>query len=123
MSDKVCAVIDFQGFMIGSTFIPRELAIVNEYFAVSFLIDHGVEYTSLSNKTREKIKYQTANIHGLSFNIKDEPSISASDIDAILLFIHERLSSRDRPVFACKSYQTTQLLENTAIPYIDLDEV
>jgi hypothetical protein len=113
---KICAIIDAQGFW-EKRFVPREIAVVADYFKTCFEVD-----TKLNKNSKTNL-FTTKNVHGLTLR----PPISRlcipiTDVKFFLWKLHDKLASTEKPFFGCKNNQFLNLLIEFEIPVIDLNE-
>ena len=124
--DKICAVVDIQGFQLMEKFIPREIALVSENFSQCFEINPELNFRDLNEKDRQTVIHTTKFLNGLHilpFNDKNFCYLpKESDIGDILKFLYNVVASDDKPLFGVKSEQTLQYLKNFNIPYLDLND-
>ncbi len=74
--DKICMIIDVQGFIINREFIPRELgyATTNGKYSGVYYFDIGIQYDNLQEHDKIKSIRDGKKTHGLSFNPKEAES-------------------------------------------------
>ena len=65
--DKICAIVDTQGFQLKDRFIPREVAVVSDYISQCQELDPCIEWNTLTKDEQETIIYSTQFKHGLFY--------------------------------------------------------
>lgn len=123
----ICAVIDVQGFYIDRKFYPRELAIVNDKLRLCFEIDcefppnMNMEYNVL-----KKFTFQQIHLHGIPMkkvlNDKTSRCFKNKDLKNLVQELYNRVKTEDKFIFATKNQQTSDLLWEYEIPYLDLEK-
>ena len=124
--DKICAVIDIQGFQLSDKFVPREVAMVSENFSQCFEINPELNFKDLNEKDRQTVIHTTKFLNGLHilpFNDRNFCYLpKESDIGDILKFLYNVVATDEKPFIAVKNQQTLQYLINFNIPHIDLND-
>ena len=122
MENKICAVIDAQGFQIGQTFFPRELAIIGKNVKLCYeIVSESVKF-----QNRGKLEFQTNAIHGIPINqVLNQNSkcfIKEENLDNFLKFIVSLLTTEKRKYVAVKNQQLCQILTRCSIDFINLEK-
>ena len=124
--DKICAVVDIQGFQFKSEFVPRELAIVAQDFSLCVEVDAGREFNDLSQNEKQVAIYTTKNLNGLHlypFNDKNFAYVLPSNkICQYVEKLYQLIGSEQQPFIAVKSKQTMDILKSTNVALIDLND-
>ena len=122
---NICAVMDIQGFSIGKSFYPREVAIVSEDLKVCFEIDSQIP-KDLKIKSFRSFSFQKHQIHGIPVEnvIKERSSqiINLKDLQNFLLEIYCRIRTEEKTLIAIKNQQLAKILNEYNIPYFDLEK-
>lgn len=124
--DKICAVIDIQGFQLPDRFIPKEVAFVSENYSQCFEINPGISFKDLSDKDKQIVIHTTRyknGLHILPFNDRNFCYLpKEEDLGNILLTLYNFVASEEKPLVAVKNQQTLKYLSDSGIPFIDLNE-
>jgi hypothetical protein len=124
--DKICAIVDTQGFQLKDRFIPREVAVVSDYISQCQELDPCIEWNTLTKDEQETIIYSTQFKHGLfyrPFNPDNYCFIYKSkDIGDVLQIWYDMIATDERPLFGYKNPQLGKILSDINIPCIDLDK-
>ena len=124
--DKICAVIDIQGFQLSEKFVPREVAMVSENFSQCFEINPELNFRDLNEKDRQTVIHTTKFLNGLHilpFNDRNFCYLpKESDVGEILKFLYNVVASDDKPFVAVKNKPTLQYLIDLDIPFLDLND-
>ena len=127
--DKICAVIDAQGYHIDGVFYPKELSVVSHKLLLNVLCDIHLEKSKLSGKDKTTAEWVN-NYTGLPLESKDDyykslgvkselPPISGMDT---VLAMYHWVKSDDKPYVAIKNSQLIPILKMWDIPFIQLPE-
>jgi len=124
--DKICAIIDCQGFQFKDKFIAREVAVVSDYISQCQELDPCIEWEKLSKVDQQIIIYSTQFKHGLfyrPFNPNDYCFLyKSSDIGSVLQIWYDMIATDEKPLFGYKGYQIGKILSDNNIPCIDLEK-
>src|SRR5882757_1424056 len=122
---KICAIVDAQGFQFNDKFIPREVAVVSDYISQCQELNCKIKWNELTEQEQAIIIYSKNYVHGLHylpFNHKYFCYIyDYKDIGKLLTMWYEMIATEERPYFAYKNYQLGKILNEINIPAIDLD--
>lgn len=124
--EQICGVIDVQGFQFKSGFVPREMAIVADDFSICVEIDSARDFNELSHADKQTAIYTTKNLNGLHlypFNDKNYAYvIPCNMLINYIEKIYALISSTEQPYIAVKSNQTLEILKQTNIDYVNLND-
>ena len=123
--DKVCAVVDAQGYYIRGRFYAREAAFVSDTIGHCQEFNPNIRWSSLTKKEEGSIYKVRSKIHALSLNVfKNKQSIipPAEHMINYLKTFHKMLATEEKPYVAVKNKWLKDELEKAEIPYIDLDD-
>lgn len=118
----VCAVVDAQGFSLGTEFYVRELAIKGAHVDCRLDIHCDLPRRKLSRRDYKTLKYQTDFVHGLNSKGGD-PTLKSRNVGVILRAWHALVATREQPFFACKNHYIAKILDTYKIPYVNLESV
>ena len=120
--DKVCAVIDAQGFNHNGIFVPREIAIVANNFHMCFLVDAKLVYNEMSDKDKKTNEYIERQFIGLPLNSSSNCVIK-NTIEYILEVKHQyrQLKSTEDDVIGVKNSQFQRILTEFGIPCTNIE--
>ena len=123
--DKICAVIDCQGFQFKDRFVPREIAIVSEFISQCQELNPQMNWRELSDDDQAVVLHSTKFKHGLHycpFNPVDHSFVYASsDVDKLITQWYELIATEEKPYLAFKNTQMGNILKVLGIPNFDLD--
>ena len=123
--DKICAIIDCQGFQLKNGFFPREIAIASDIITQCQEINACIEWDELSDESKQTIFYTTKFLNGLHhypFNNKNFcflPKIN--QIENIINTWYNMVSTDEKQYFGVKNIQMANILTMFNIPFIDLN--
>lgn len=120
--ERICAVVDAQGFTLDNRFHFRELAIRNQDFRCCVEFNPEIFLHRLSRDKRRHLIYQINNIHGLPINPHDTGCFRSSQALTVLQSWHAISASPEKPYFGVKNPQLAGVLEQGNIPYICLNK-
>ena len=124
--DKVCAVIDCQGFLFSDRFIAREVAITSEYFSQCMELNPEIDWKDLIDDEINIVNYTTNMINGLHlmpFNQKDYAFIpSSDDLEKGISVWYDQARTDDKYLVAFKNANLQPILEKLEIPKLNLDD-
>ena len=122
MENEICAVFDVQGFQMGNTFYPRELAVIGKRMKLCYEIVSN----SVASQNRGKLEFQTNAIHGIPINqvlhSDSKCVIIEEDFESFLKFIASTIVTDSRKYIAVKNQQLCKILKKCSIEYIDLEK-
>src|SRR5882757_7975295 len=122
--DKVCCVMDAQGFVKDKKFYPREVAILSHTLKQTVLCDTSLLKSQMNLKDRKTNNFLANNILGMSMGTYDL-DIKANitdDAEQMILILYEKVHTDARPVVAIKNEKLCEILDDWGIPYIDLSK-
>ena len=123
--DKICAIIDCQGFQFKDRFVPREIAIVSDVISQCQELNPQINWRELSDDDQAVVLHSTKFKHGLHFcpfnPVEHCFLYASSDVDKIITQWYELIASDDKPFFGYKNLQMGNLLKELGIPNFDLD--
>lgn len=124
--DKICAVIDTQGFAFKDRFIAREIAIVSEYLTLCQELNPQIYWKNLIEEDQAIVLYSTQRIHGLHFcpfNPREHAFLPNSNkINELIEIWYNLVKSPEKPVVAFKNTHLRNIFIELEIPFIDLDD-
>jgi hypothetical protein len=124
--DKVCAVVDIQGFDFGDRFIARELAICSDQLTQCQELNPKLNLKSLTEKDQQTVRHCTKFTHGLNFcpfnPIERAFLPHSNDVGYLLQSYYNMISKPDKPYFAYKNRRLGEILKANNIPCFDLDD-
>ena len=113
--DKVCAIIDAQGFHANGRFFPREIAIITKNFKMCVEMDTKLDYINLSSSDCRTNMFIEKHLLGMTLR-----SDSTLNCDNIITKIYQLIADNDKYLFGVKNYQLERILKRLEIPYINL---
>lgn len=115
---KVCAVIDAQGYSLGGVFYPRMFAINNgkKLIPHEFRPVWSGEEISPFSKT---INYQFNYVHGYAKRCSDH-AIPSEHFVSVIQVLYEQVKDYQHPYLAVANDHLKRIMERTSIPFIDL---
>ena len=124
--EKICAILDCQGFNLSSGFIPREIAIVSDYISQCMELNTEINWKNLNIEDKKTVLFSTQEIHGLHFNPfnpSDNCFLYTSDqIGNIITTWYSMVASESKNLFAFKNVQLGEILKKLNIPSLNLDD-
>lgn len=126
--ERVCAVIDIQGFELESGFVPREVAICSDsLFTLCQELNPKIYFRNLSDKDQKTVIYCSKFIHGLKilpFHPVEHAYLPlSSDIGPLLKLYYDIVKTPERTLFAFKNRRVGEILKDMEIPGLDLDDL
>ena len=124
--DKLCAIIDAQGFIVNGKFYIRELAFtkMNSSTVHCWNVEIPINFEKLINKDKITNDYIRRNISGLPFNISSDVSnyIKYEKLNAFIGYLYNKSCSLDCKYFGIKNPQLAEMFIGLDIPFISLDD-
>ena len=124
--DKLCAIIDAQGFIIDGKFYVRELSF-NEYNSPNVLtweFELPYCFDELSPKDKITNHYIESNITGLPYQLPiGSKHMSYDKLKPFIGYLYEKSKSPSRKFFGIKNQQITDLLVELNISFISLENI
>jgi hypothetical protein len=140
--ERVCAVVDLQGFSFKAPrevngidydyfpskngeklfYIPRELAIVSPSMKLHFTYG-GQLFNSIHGlqDVQMQLKFQTVYIHGLPYAPLYPYDREENNLISDLQVVHKLLAKNSKPFFAIKNQYLKLYLEKANIPFVNLE--
>ena len=120
--DKICCVMDAQGFVKNKRFYPREISILSHTLKQTVLCDTSLIKSEMNLKDRKTNDFLANNILGMSMGTYDLDIKHRMTDDAaqMILILYEKVHTEARPVVAIKNDQLKEILDDWGIPYIDI---
>lgn len=125
--EKICLVIDFDGFHIRDKFHVREFGFTSvpdcEYGSIKFNLKHLVD--KMNNKDWKTVNYVKYNISGLTLKPRHmEHCLEEEDLEKRLLQLYDNYKTAERDVIAYKGGNVEEyILKKLNIPYLDLQNL
>jgi len=119
--DRVCAIVDAQGFSVGHSFYVRELTVKGVESCITLEFDPRINEEELTERAQRTIRYQTEYVHGLSLRPWAKVR-SSRDIVKVLKGLYKVFKYGDERYFACKNQKLAVILRKAQIPFVDLKE-
>jgi hypothetical protein len=119
--DKICAVVDAQGFYVKGQFYVRECAIVCDIIEICDEFDPEIVLSDLNDDEIKNVEYCTRYLHGLPLIPTILSIPKSSTIDEYLKSLHKLLAKEDKFYFGVKNNQFKEILAKSGIPYLDLN--
>src|SRR6266487_5655130 len=110
---RICAIIDAQGFIQNKRFIVREFAIKTDEIELCLHVNNRMSLKRLSNSDLKTNLYAQQHLHGLSF--LPEKGVSWGCIKELLQYYFN-----GKP-YGVKNNQLGNLLREINIPFISLE--
>ena len=124
--DKICAIIDAQGFIINGKFHIRELAF-NEFDSPNVLnweFDIPYNFEELNTKDKITNDYIMRNITGLPFQPqRDSKYMTFDKLRPFIGYLYQKTQTTQRKFFGIKSQQIAEVLFDLDIPFILLGDI
>lgn len=124
--DKICAVIDVQGFQFKDRFVPREIAIISDNISQCQELNTQMNWKDLSEEDQAVVLHSTKFKHGLHycpFNPVQHCFLYPSnEIGNIIIQWYSMVAIEEKPYLAFKNQQMGNILKKLEIPCIDLDD-
>ena len=102
--DKVCMILDFEGFFVDKTFRVRELGYYTwqgEYGRHAFYMKPS--WCNLSLRDRKTVSYVKYNVHGLTYQPRrEEKAHEYYRVEEVVRDLYEETKTGDRPVVTFK---------------------
>lgn len=121
---EVCAVFDMQGFYANKIFYPREFAIANDEIKICLEIDSEIP-DDIKISSFRHFSFQQHQLHGIPVKkVLDTETLRVlkiSQLKEIIFEIYCRIRTDDKPLVAIKNHQMSSILEESCIPYINLE--
>ena len=125
--DKVCAVVDAQGFILRGEFYAREAAVASEGWTNCQEFNPGFKWTDLNRKEIGTVKFCMRKIHGLYLhpypNNKYSPVPNSNQVGNYFKSYYNLIATKEKPLFAVKNERVKNILAHNEIPFLDLNEV
>lgn len=123
--DKICMIIDVQGFIINSEFRPRELAYatMNGKESGVYYFDTGLKQENLEKLDKASVTSATEDMHGLSFYPKEGESPNKADTFMdILISLYEKYKEPSKYIigFSRLCHYTELFIMLLPLPVINL---
>jgi len=122
--NKICAIIDAQGFVKDGEFIPRELSLISHNFKQTLLCETNLKFVDMNIKDRITNLYIANNMLGLSLRSTNQNLYFNGTRDPIQLIylMYENVRNDVKPYVGIKNPQLIELLKIWDIPYVNLSE-
>jgi hypothetical protein len=115
--DKVCCVIDAQGFTLNGSFYPREITIISKTSKQTFLCDVRKVFLTSNDKDKKTNEFIYNNILGIN------SSKDCGESGFIKLYqLYREFIYKNKNIVAIKNVQLKELLKKLNIPYIELED-
>lgn len=124
ITNKICAVIDAQGFVMDGHFFPREISVISNTMKQNVLCDTGLKRSLMNLRDRITNNYISNNILGMSFgsyNLEMKHKMS-DDGFQVVRNIYEMVKTDKRDYVALRNDQLREILDLWKIPYIKLED-
>ena len=120
--DRIHAIIDAQGFMIGGEFYIRELVIRPRHGMHYYCCDvnNPIDYRVLNDYDKKTVDYCTHHVHGLPYECSSH-SLRHDEVKHFIQAVLKKDSAWITDCYGVKNKQLSQLLKKWKIPFIDLD--
>ena len=121
--DKICAVVDAQGFYIRNQFLAREVAFVSDTLSHCQEFNPNIKWGELNLKESKTVRVTRARVHGFSLNAYRNKLNIVPESSLMIHYIqqfHKLLASEEKPYFGVKNIKLKEVLENAGIPVCDL---
>ncbi|XP_042913686.1 uncharacterized protein [Parasteatoda tepidariorum] len=121
--DRICCIVDFEGFWVNSTFLAREIGWINISTGMSGTVRFDLRGYQRSLPDLMNCDYITENISGLTFEpMLGEPTISPHLLDGKIREIYSNCRTPYKHVIAYKGgHVEKDVLERLGIPCINLE--
>ena len=124
--DKICAIVDLQGFQFKDRFVAREVAIVSDTISQCQELNPQMNWRELPEDDRAVVLYTTRfknGLHFCPFNPNEHCFLYKSDeIGTILNIWYSMVSTLEKPFFGYKNQQMGIILKELELPSVNLDD-
>ena len=122
--NKVCAIIDAQGFVMDGKFFPRVISVISNSFKQTVLCDSGLRRSFLTVQDRITNNYISNNIIGLSMGNHDLGMKHKMSDDGyqVIYNIYDMVKTNKKKYIAISNDQIEEILRYWQIPYIKLQD-
>jgi len=121
MAEKLCCIIDAQGFVKNGVFFPREIAFCSDIKNVSFLVDTKLKYYKMSEKDRKTNKFIERKFLGIPLT-QEFSAKCIIDYKPEIYRLYLTLKTSDKKLVGIKNYQLSSILSVLNIPFINLED-
>ena len=122
--DKVCMVVDLEGFTVDKRFYVRELGAFDwKGRRCNYKFFMPMPFESLSDRDRRSVRYVTRHVHGLPFKPKGfELAMSQEYVEQTLMNLYRRSKTETLDVVGYKGgHVEREVLRKLNIPYLDIE--
>jgi hypothetical protein len=120
--DKICAIMDAQGFVQDGLFYPREISIISHTVKMTILVEPELNYSEMNVKDRVTNTYISNNILGMSMRGHKEKLSHNLSPDALEQIgnLYDMVRKEDEKYLGISNDQLAHILKIIDIPFIDL---
>ena len=124
LKDKVCMILDLEGFFVDKTFCCRELGYYTwqeDFGRHAFF--RKTRWNDLHFRERKTVSYVKYNVHGLTYQPRrEEYGREYYLLEDVICDLYSKAKTKDRTVVAYKGGHVEQdLLLKLNIPHVDLE--
>lgn len=126
--DRICAVVDAQGFIVDQCFLARECAIIANNFSHVQEFDISIpwnEISEINQKSIDAIERYVTGIPFYSLTKRGRESSPIPDYSKVANFLkthYQMLASDEKPYFGVKNNLLKKILDEANIPSYDLTD-
>lgn len=121
--DKICCIVDFQGFKVNRKFLVREFGWINMETGETGIYKFSLPLRDISSKDRSTISYNENNFHGLSYGpASGDGAIDIKHLDSKVMEVHNKCKRGDVDIVAFKGLEKKDILTRLKIPFRNLEE-
>jgi len=125
-ANKICAIIDAQGYFIDKKFYPREIAVFNDDIQLCVEIPQNMPILTRI-KNYKTILFQEYHIHGIPMERVTTKGNTSSEcenfsVKNILYHLYNKVKREGKIYLASKNQQLAVLLKECEILFIDLEQ-
>lgn len=121
--NKICGVMDAQGFVKNDEFFPREICVLSNSVKQSQLCDTQLRFVDMNIKDRITNMYLANNLFGLSMRTSNGISHNSShDATQVVYLMYNKIKTPTKPYLGVKNPQLIKILDFWGIPYVELED-
>ena len=120
--DKICGILDAQGFIKDDEFYPREISLISPTLKYTQLCETHLKFSEMNVKDRKTNAFLSNNILGLSLRTKNKGiKINAThDPIQVIFNLYHLVRTDEKPFIGIKNDHIKEILDMWDIPYVNL---
>lgn len=120
--DKVCFVVDAQGFFVENKFFPRELGVAGDDLPIYFTFDLPLK--KLNDIDQKTVYFCEKMVHGIPWFSKPKKpdSLPVDVFDKILIHLYRKYRKNKTDMVGVRNGHLKEILEKLKIPIYDMEQ-